>query len=113
MINISFNFDLLFPLVITMGIAAICGFLLYILGRVGSGLGELALGVAESVAGGRTARGARPSNKGLVAVRAVLYLGLCIAAFVAVLSGYTFVAYLVGAPASAAFVIAVCRLLRS
>jgi hypothetical protein len=115
MVTLSIDFAALLPVLLVMCLATCLGGVVYALGSLASGFGKLFLGIAEAVAsGGQSSNrfGQTKRNKGVVFLRVLLYLAICIGAIVLSVSGYQFLAYVCALFGGGAFAIALLKLLK-
>jgi hypothetical protein len=95
MLTLSFNAVALGPVLLVLALSAFLGVAMQALGWLIAGFGQLAIGFAEAIAGGRSSHSGAPRrNKAVVALRAVIYLAVCAAAIVFSQLGYPALAYL-------------------
>jgi len=100
------------PIILVLILSSLAGGALYLLGLFVSGAAQLIFGVVEAIAGGRSS-GAPEShrNKGVVFLRAVIYLAVCIGAIVLSLTGHQGLAYACAVAGGVTLPIAVIKLL--
>ena len=95
MINFSINAAALGPVLLVLALSLALGVVATLLGKAAGFIGELFLGIAVIVAGGRSSElSHRARPKGGVAVRSIIYVALCVVAFVLSSNGHQGWAYL-------------------
>lgn len=101
----------LFAVSLVLVLSLVIGTVFAFLYPLASGFVEILIGFASAIAGSRSSSPEKHVHKGFVAVRAVLYLGACIAAIVLCLQGHDYAAYLAAVLAGVSLPIAVGKLL--
>ncbi len=112
MLTVHINAAAALPVVLVMILSFCAGFGLYAAGKLASGLGQLTVGFVAALAGDRSygQQSSTGRNKFAVFGRAVVYVGLCVAAIVLSATGHVPLAYLCAVIGSFCLPIAMIRL---
>jgi len=111
MVNFSINAAALGPVLLVMVLSLVIGVVLALLNAVGGFALGLIIGFAKAVAGDRSFGSEPRPHKGIIFVRTLIYLALCVGAIVLTQNGHVGWAYLCAIAGGVPLPIAVGKLL--